>query len=160
MKSKVLLILFLSLLGKVVSAQLEIQSNLPDEVHQDFSRRFPVAYNINWDIRQQNNRIEAIFNYNGRKYYTRYDSLGKVIQTQKEIRFTELPTLIVKSLHKDYLDFTIDELYCIKLRDKIIYEVVVKGADKAYILNYYPYGVIYKKQELSITHLMTENSAI
>ena len=148
MKTKV----FLTLIGCFFAVSIWGQPIVPsqeNEVQHDFSRRFPNASNIAWTAQPQGNGITAIFNYQGRKCYTRYDSLGKILETQKQVETEELPRLVARSLQNEYPDYAIGTIYYVKLPEKIIYKIVVKKAESSYLLQIYPYGKIYKKSELS-----------
>lgn len=118
-------------------------------IRHDFNRRFPEASNIAWIAQPQGDGIEAIFNYNGRKCYTRYDSLGHILETQKQIGADELPTLVARTLRQQYRNYKIGSIYYVKLPEKIIYDIVVKQAEISYVLQIYPYGKIFKRNQLT-----------
>lgn len=124
------------------------QSDLPGFVSKDFNSRFPTAQDVQW-VKKKSKKVEATFRFKNANYSTEYDSLGNMIETEKEIAIGLVPKPVMQALEKEYKGCSYTVAYDVHLpMNKEIYEIQIKYNTKSYEIKVGTSGEILKKKEL------------
>ena len=120
---KLRLIFLFVLFAAIVNAQIR---KIPAEVTDAFKERYPHAEKVSWKDNLTN--FEAQFTLNGYKMNADFNSKGEWIDSERKIRFEELPTAVQdgfsKSKYTDWEKTDIIELD--KNGDDLQYRILVK----------------------------------
>jgi len=120
---KLRLIFLFVLFAAIVNAQIR---KIPAEVTDAFKERYPHAEKVSWKDNLTN--FEAQFTLNGYKMSADFNSKGEWIDSERKIRFEELPTAVQdgfsKSKYTDWEKTDIIELD--KNGDDLQYRILVK----------------------------------
>ncbi len=81
-------------------------ADIPKAIQDAFSKKFPTAKSVKWN-KENLNEYEANFLLNGIKNSANYDVQGLLLETESEIKVSELPTAITSNIQKKYSDWKI-----------------------------------------------------
>lgn len=79
---------------------------------------------VDWDKEGEN--YEASFAQKGKEISVVFDGIGSILETEREIKKSELPTAILDVLKRDYSDFELEEAAQIESKGVITYETEVE----------------------------------
>jgi len=147
MKKLLALIVCLTLvLG--VSAINQKDEKVPATAKTSFATKFPAAQKVKWSV-EKPGEFEAEFILNSVKTSALVDAKGNLLETEVEIKQSELPEAIKDALAKDFKSYKIDEIE--KVIDKkgtVTFELeAFKGKDKLEI-SFDANGTMIKKEAL------------
>lgn len=92
----------IALLFSVISFATEA----PKLVKEAFTKKFPTAKSVKWD-KENSNEYEASFILNGIKSSANYNLKGLLLETEAEIKISELPTAVSANIQKKYSEWKI-----------------------------------------------------
>ncbi len=139
MKKTVLIAGFL-LLGVVVmfaqqkekEGKLESQE-IPALVKDSFKKLYPLIKDVDWE--NEDDDFEASFEQKGNDISILFDSNGKLIEVETEIKKSELPASVKETIARDYAGYKIKEAAKIDSSGTITYEAEVgKGKKNAELI--------------------------
>lgn len=81
-------------------------TDIPKAIQDAFSKKFPTAKSVKWD-KENANEYEASFLLNGIKNSANYTVQGLLLETESEIKVSELPSAITLHIQKKYHDWKI-----------------------------------------------------
>lgn len=85
----------------MISVSAFSQKNPPENVKEEFSKKYASAQSVKWDS-EEKNEWEAEFNIDGKKMSASFDNSGKWIESETDITEKELPDPVVSTLNKDF----------------------------------------------------------
>lgn len=101
--------------------------NIPEPVKQAFAKKFP-GTTAKWE--KENEQYEAGFTVQGTKMSALFEKDGTLLESETEIKKTDLPSAITVYLNTHYKGAAIKEAAKITLANgDIQYEAEVKGKD-------------------------------
>ena len=104
------------------------QSKTPKAVITAFNSAYPNAKKVKWD--KEDNNFEASFKLNKIANSVVFNIEGKILETEVEINFNELPKKAVNYIIKNYKNQKVKETAkIITAKGNIIYEAEIKGKD-------------------------------
>ncbi len=107
---KKLLMLFVCLAFViVVSANNQKDEKIPAVTKTGFAAKFPTAQKVNWGV-EKPGEFEAEFKLNGVETSTLFDAKGNLLETEVEIKESELPLAVKAILAKDFAGYKLDEI--------------------------------------------------
>ena len=119
--------------------------DIPDVVLKNFQAKYANANSVKWE--KEEDIFEVEFILDGQEYEAEFDKTGKWLETEKEIKISDLPEAIQKVLNTKYSGYEIEETeYTETADDGIIYEVVIEKGDKKIEIYFYPDGTILKEE--------------
>jgi len=125
---KTILIVAGSVISLVTCAQKVKDSDIPASVKDAFKNAYKDAKDVKWEKEGAN--FEAEFEIGETDQSAVYDALGKLIETEVEIKTDELPAAAKDHLSKNYKDVKIKEATRITDANGIVtYEAEIKGKD-------------------------------
>lgn len=102
--------------------------NVPDAVKNAFAKSFPNTTVKKWDKEGRN--YEANFTKDGKSMSATFDATGKWIETETDIKVSELPAGVISYVKSNYKGATIKEAAVLSnTESKKMYEAEVKGKD-------------------------------
>ncbi len=124
MRNSLLLYCLGSLL--ILAAQTSFaKPKVPEAVLHAFQSRFPAAREVNWEI-ENKTAYEAEFKLNGIEWSVSFDATGKWLETETEVRLTDLPAPVQTALQGK----KVKEMTRIERADgSMVYEAEVKRKD-------------------------------
>ena len=102
--------------------------NIPAAVNQAFTKAFPSTTVKKWD--KEDGNYEANFSKDGKTMSATFDANGKWMETETDIKISELPAAVTDYVKANYKSATIKEAAIISNSSSSkIYEAEVKGKD-------------------------------
>ena len=89
-------------------SQIEVPANIQD----GFSKKFPTAKKVKWE-KENDSEFEASFKMDGKTMSANFDNNGTWLETEWEIRVKDLPKVVTDAVYKQYPCFEIEQVeYC------------------------------------------------
>ena len=110
------------------NAQKVNQKDVPSVVQTSFQKQFPDAKNVKWE--KEHGNFEAGFKSNGVETSVVINPSGTLIETEKEIKISELPASATAYIAKTYPKQKIKEAAKItNAKGEVTYEAEIKDKD-------------------------------
>ena len=93
----------------VVSAQKSKEEKVPAEAKSGFKAKYPAAQKVKWSI-EKPGEFEVDFVLNKIEQSALVDAKGNVIETEIEVKESELPQTVRTTIAKDFTGFKLDEI--------------------------------------------------
>ncbi len=84
------------------------QSKTPTAVTSAFNKKFPTATKVKWG-KEGAKEWEAEFTFEGNHLSANFAEDGKWLETEKEIKVTDLPKAVTAAINSKYPGYTITE---------------------------------------------------
>ncbi|CAN5625149.1 hypothetical protein BH11BAC2_BH11BAC2_22860 [soil metagenome] len=145
MKNLMLVVAFLMFLNITASAQKVSASKVPASVLTAFKTKFPTVSKVEWEI-ENTKEYEAGFKMNGVETSANFDESGKWLETETEIKISELPSAVQESLKNEFVGYKINEASKLMLVDKgNCYEAEVEKGEDTFDILFSPDGKVISK---------------
>ncbi|MGX7666013.1 PepSY-like domain-containing protein [Flavobacterium pedocola] len=147
MKTKLILaVLALIISASSAFAQKIANDEVPAEVLKSFKLKFPSSTAKSWEM-EGDAEYETDFDLKGKKHSATFDKSGKWLETETEIKISELPKAVSAAVTKDFAGFKIVEAEKAETSDHgTVYEVKVKKDKDVYDVRLSSDGKILKKE--------------
>ncbi len=107
---KKLLVLFVCMALVVgVSATNQKDEKIPAATKSGFAAKFPTAQKVKWSV-EKPGEFEAEFTLNGVETSALVDAKGILLETEAEIKESELPQAVKATIAKDFAGYKLDEI--------------------------------------------------
>ncbi len=107
---KKLLMLFVCIALVVsVSAANQKDDKIPAAAKSGFAAKFPAAQKVKWSI-EKPGEFEVEYLLNGVESSALVDAKGNILETEAEMKESELPTAVKATLAKDFKGYKLDEI--------------------------------------------------
>ncbi len=124
----VLFILFSA--SAVVNAQVKDSTGAPVNVVKAFQTAHPQATDVAWDKEGLN--YEADYKENGSSYSVVINNTGKILETESEIKTTDLPAGVIKYINDNYSGYTISgAAKIVDVKGNVKYEAEIKKGNSS-----------------------------
>ena len=120
----------------------------PKSVTVNFAKKFTGTTKVKWD-QEEENEWEAEFKMNGNQMSASFDNAGKWLETEKELKKSDLPEAVQNAFNTNYSGYKIDEVAEIEKPDFKGYELGIKKGDEKLEILVSPEGKIVSKKELN-----------
>jgi len=127
-------------------AQKLKESEVPEPVKSSFSKSFPNAKGVEWS-KESEGEFEAEFKSGSLKHSANFDSSGKWLITETEIKKADLPTMVQATIKKEFGGLKIEEVEKVETPEGISYEVELEKGEVTYSVQLASDGKILKKEE-------------
>lgn len=132
----------------VISAQKLKENQVPDAAKKAFVQKFANAKEVKWS-KEGDNEFEAEFEVDEKEQSANFDSSGRWLITETEIKNSELPQPVLVIIAKEFADYKIKEAEKAESVDKgVFYEVELKSGKKNYEIQFSAEGKMIKKEEI------------
>ncbi len=118
----------LLLVSTSLFAQKISSSKVPVTVKSSFEKTFPKIKEVKWEMEHEN--YEANFKSEGKTMSALFDSQGAWLETERDIKVSELPSSVISYVKKNYKNAAIKEAATIqKNNGETNMEAEVNGKD-------------------------------
>lgn len=107
MKKIMFMLLVAAMMSNAANAQKISADKVPAAVSAAFKTKFSTAEKVKWEM--ENTEYEANFKLNGKEVSANFDETGKWLETETEIKVSDLPAAIQSTLKKDFAGFKVKE---------------------------------------------------
>jgi hypothetical protein len=136
--------LLISLMGYT---QKITPDKVPVPVRQAFAKKFPAATDVKYEMEKKDYEIN--FKQKGVEMSANFDATGKWLETETEIKESDLPKEVSNTVGKNFAGFKISEIAKVESADKgLCYEMDLKKDKERYEVQFSPKGDILKKTPL------------
>jgi len=136
--------LLISLIGHTQKITMD---KVPAPVKEAFTKKFPAATDVKYEMEKKDYEIN--FNDKGVEMSVNFDPTGKWLETETEIKESDLPKEVYASVTKNFSGFKISEVAKTEIPDKgLIYEMDLKKDKEGFEVQFSPKGDILKKTPL------------
>jgi hypothetical protein len=104
------------------------QDTTPKVVSEAFNTKFPAAKSVKWD-KENGKEWEAEFKMNGKEYSANFSMNGEWLETEQEIKKSELPSAVLASIKTNFADHKIDEAEKSDKKEGTFYEVILEKGE-------------------------------
>ena len=135
------------LVAGLADGQKMKDSNVPEAVKAAFAKNFPKAKEVKWS-KEGTSGFEAEFEIAEVEQSANFDKAGKWLETETEIKKSELPQAVQAAIAKEFSGFTVDEPEKVESPgNTLLYEVELKKGKVRYEVQFSADGKVVKKQE-------------
>jgi hypothetical protein len=125
---KSVIVIALIMVSLVSFAQKTKEQNVPQIVKNTLLQKFPKAKEIKWDKEGKN--FEASFDLNNVDNSVLFSQEGKIVETETEIKVSQLPKNALQYLKDNYKNQKVKEVAKIVTeKGTLLYEAEIKGKD-------------------------------
>lgn len=120
---------------------------VPAPVKEAFAKKFPAATDVKYEMEKKDYEIN--FKDKGIEMSANFDATGKWLETETEIKESDLPKEISASVTKNFSGYKISEVAKTETPDKgLIYEMDLKNDKEGFEVQFSPKGDVLKKTPL------------
>lgn len=127
------------------------KTNVPLVVKNVFEQKVSNAKDVEWKYDSEDKLWEVEYEIGNDELTSAFDENGKWVETEKEIKFSELPEPVKLTLKADYSDYEVEEVEFIETPEGKFYEVEVEleknGKDLEFELLISPDGKVVQKEQ-------------
>ena len=136
--------LLISLMG---FTQKITPDKVPAPVKEAFTKKFPGATDVKYEMEKKDYEIN--FKDKGVEMSVNFDATGKWLETETEIKATDLPKEVSAVVAKNFAGFKISEVAKTETPEKgLIYEMDLKKNKEGFEVQFSPKGDMLKKTPL------------
>lgn len=107
----------------------------PESVKVSFAKLFPTAEEVKWE-KEEDGNYEAEYELNENEQSSTFDPTGKLLETEVEIKISELPVNVMTYVHSNFPAAKVKEASKITdAKGTITYEAEVKRTDLIFDVN-------------------------
>lgn len=148
MKKLFFLLLFAAAASYVSYSQKIPADKVPAAVRSAFSARFPAVTKVNWEM-ENVKEYEAGFKMNGEEMSANFDNSGQWLETETEIKISDLPLSIRSAVSRDFAGYKIKEASRVeRANNGTCYEAEIEKNGEAYDVLFAPDATIISKTKL------------
>lgn len=128
-------------------AQKISADKVPSTIIGNFNQQFPHAEKSKWEMEEKN--YEVAFHLNQVEYAAIYSPTGEWLETEQEIKSSELPDAVKKAIEKEFGKSEIEEAEKVSLPNNVlVYEVEIEQNKKqTFEVQFSSEGTLLKKEE-------------
>jgi predicted small lipoprotein YifL len=127
------------------------KTDVPAKVKNAFEQKVSNAKDVEWEYDSEDKVWEVEYEIGKDEFTSAFDENGKWVETEKEIKFSELPEPVKATLKADYSDYEVEEVEFVETPDGKFYEVEVElekdDKEVEYELLIAPDGKVVKKEQ-------------
>jgi len=147
MKKIIVLLSACMLISLMGYSQKITPDKVPAPVKEAFANKFPTATDVKYEMEKKDYEIN--FKDKGVEMSANFDATGKWLETETEIKQSDLPKEVSSSVAKNFAGFKISELAKVETPDKgLLYEMDLKKDKEGFEVQFSPKGDILKKTPL------------
>ncbi len=139
-------LLFISVLtGIFFLTACEQRKDVPQAVKTAFNQKFSNATKVKWE-NEDENEWEAEFRMNGKEYSANFDSKGNWLETEYEIKKSEIPQAILTTIKNEFTRYETEEAEVAENKDGTFYEIKFETDEKDIEVVFKADGTVVKKE--------------
>src|SRR5574337_1608331 len=86
------------------------QAQVPSAVVTSFQQSFPKTYDVEWEMKGENYKVEFETSLTGPDHDVWYDKTGKMIMHKEEIAKSDLPQKVVTKINTEFNSYRVDDV--------------------------------------------------
>ncbi|GAB4492063.1 MAG: hypothetical protein OHK0045_18910 [Raineya sp.] len=142
--------IFAFLFTNITMGQVIKPEQVPSSIISAFQSKFPNAKDIEWEM--DNSDFEVNFEIGKVEWSAKFDSGGKLLETEQEINVSQIPQNVRQAIESEYPNCKIEEAEQVTLADNsVVYEIEVEKDKKSFEVQVSIDGKILKKSEKTET---------
>jgi len=126
-------IFFIPFIGVFISlttfGQEALKTEVPQTVKDAFAAKFPEAKKVSWEMEDETT-WESEFKLNGTEYSANFLNDGTWVETEYELKKSELPSSILELLSSEYKGYKIEEIEVAETLDSKLFEVILEKGEE------------------------------
>jgi hypothetical protein len=126
MNMKIFLMIFVMVFSIMTFTACGQKPNVPANVKKTFEQKVPDAKDVEWEYDSEDKLWEVEYEMGKAEFTSAFDENGKWVETEKKIKFAELPETVKATLKADYSDYEVEEVEYVETPDGKFYEVEVE----------------------------------
>lgn len=127
------------------------KTDVPSSVKKVFEQKVSNAKDVEWEYDGEEKLWEVEYEIGKSEFTSAFDENGKWVETEKEIKFSELPEAIKETLKSDFSDYEVEEIEFVETPEGKFYEVEVElekdDKEVEFDLLFSPDGKVVKKEQ-------------
>ncbi len=127
-------------------SQKSDSKNTPEKVLTSFKTKFPDAKKVEWEM-ENDSEWEAEFKWNGKEYSANFSIEGQWIETEYQIKDSEIPSSIRAILDQNFSDYEIEDPEIAETPTGTSYEMEIEEGEEEYEVTIDTKGNLTKKKE-------------
>lgn len=143
MKKLFLLVTAIGMISLGACGQTE--KEIPSAVKSSFAQKFPDASKVKWS-QENDSEWEAEFKMKGTEYSANFDVQGVWMETEYEIKKSEIPTLVKATLDKEFAGFKIEEAEVSETKNGKVFEFMLEADETEMEVAIDAKGLVVKKE--------------
>ncbi|MHB8260583.1 MAG: PepSY-like domain-containing protein [Bacteroidia bacterium] len=146
MKKIVIAMAFVCLATSATYAQKINEDKVPATALSNFKKQFATATKAQWEMDDAD--FEVNFKNNGIEYAAKYDKQGNWLETEQEIKKSELPVAVKQAVEKEFPKAEIEETEKVTYPNNIpaIYEMEIEKDKQKFEVQFSAEGKLLKKE--------------
>ena len=135
-----------SVCAPILFAQKLSAEQVPQAVKAAFSKQFPTAKRIKWEL-EAANQYEVDFRQAKTDCSALFDQNGGLLVTETEIKTTDLPASVIQALKTQFAGFKIEEVEKVVFQDgTIAYELAIEKGEQSLEVQFNSEGKVLKQE--------------
>jgi predicted small lipoprotein YifL len=127
------------------------KTDVPTKVKKAFEQKVSNAKDVEWEYDSEDKLWEVEYEIGEDEFTSAFDENGKWVETEKEIKFAELPLPVKATIEADYSAYEVEEVEYLQTPDGKFYEVEVElekdDEEVEFELLFSPDGKVVKKEQ-------------
>ena len=119
--------------------------DVPEKVKTNFTGKFPEAQKVKWE-KENATEWEAEFKLNGTPYSANFNADGTWMETEYEIKESEIPPAVKQTLDRDYTGYEIEESEVTETPEGTFYEFALEKDESELKVSISADGTVVKKE--------------
>jgi hypothetical protein len=138
------LLITIALLSNSAFAQKISANKVPTTVISTFKAKFPTATKISWEM--EKSEYEVNFKLKKEEMSANFDNTGKWLETETEIKVSNLPASVQSVISKDFAGFRINEASKIEsAKDGNCFETEIEKGEETFDVLFSADGKVLRK---------------
>ena len=146
MKKIIVLLSACMLISLMGYSQKITPDKVPAPVKEAFANKFPTATDVKYEMEKKDYEIN--FKDKGVEMSANFDATGKWLETETEIKQSDLPKEVSASVAKNFAGYKISEVAKVECDKGICYEMDLKSDKEGYEVQFSPKGDVINKHPL------------
>ncbi len=121
--------------------------NLPENIKNAFTEKFPNATDVKWDM-ENASEWEAEFKMDGKEYSANFDIKGAWMETEYAIEKSDIPEVVKTSIETDFPEYSIEVSEVSETADGKVFEFELKKGSDVLEVSMDMEGKTIKKEEV------------
>jgi len=147
MKNIIFAVACICLAVSAAYAQKITQDKVPAAAVSNFNKQFASATKTLWEMDEAD--FEVNFKTNGVEYSAKYDKQGTWLETEQEIKLSELPASVKKGLETEFPKAETEEVEKVSYpTGEAVYEMEIEKDKQKFEVQFSAEGKLLKKEEI------------
>lgn len=116
------------MLTLIVGSNVTAQDQVPKAVSDAFSAKFPTVKSVKWE-KESDQEWEGEFKMDKKEYSANFSNSGEWLETETEIKSSELPAAVLASIKANFSDHKIEEVEKADKKSGTVYEVLLEKGE-------------------------------